>query len=122
MQNISAVFLRQGTLNVMGFEALTVSSLSKALTASVYITSITAGAQPEQKDQALNRKVAQLAFITVEAQSVRVRFDGTAPTASVGHLFAAGDTITLCDQVEIANFHAIAVSADATLHVTYYGD
>jgi opacity protein-like surface antigen len=34
-------------------------------------------------------------FCTVETQSIRLRYDGTSPTASVGHPFNANDTFTL---------------------------
>lgn len=121
MQNLSAIFVTQGTLPVMGFESLTVSNTSKALTASVYVTTTNSGSKTESQ-QSLNRVTATKAFITVEAQPIRVRFDGTAPDASTGHLFSAGDTIWLVDQTQIVNFHAIrSGGSDGTINITYYG-
>lgn len=102
------------TLGVIGFEQLSVSSSVVTLTASVYRTQIGSG---ENKD----RQTARRALITVAGNSVRVRFDGTDPDASTGHLFVAGDTLELTEQVQIQNFKVIRASADATIAVTYFG-
>lgn len=121
MQNLSAIFVTQGTLPVMGFESLTVSSSSKALTESIYVATTNSGSKSEGQ-QSLNRIHATKAFITVEAQPIRVRFDGVAPDSSTGHLFSAGDSIWLVDQIQIINFHAIrSGGSDGTINVTYYG-
>lgn len=93
---------------VLGFQALTVSTASVALTAS-------AG--------------ARAAYITVEANPIRFRLDGSAPTSSAGHLMVptAGTpplpfVLELESEAAVANFRAIRQGgADATLHVTYYG-
>jgi hypothetical protein len=122
MQNLSAIFVTQGTLPVMGFEELTVAdSPITSLSASVYVKTTNSGSKSESQ-QSLNRVTATKAFITVEAQPIRVRFDGVDPTSSVGHLFSAGDVIWLVDQVQIRDFRAIrSTGSSATINVTYYG-
>ena len=65
---------------------------------------------------------AQGAFtanITVEGNPVRVRWDGTAPTTSEGHLLQSGDSIKLDFTADIYHFRAIATGANATIRVTY---
>jgi hypothetical protein len=65
---------------------------------------------------------AQGAFtanITVEGNPVRVRWDGTAPTTTEGHLLQSGDSMKLDFTADIWKFRAIATGANATLRVTY---
>jgi hypothetical protein len=60
-------------------------------------------------------------MITVGAQPVRVWFNGVAPTATVGHYFAANTIITVC-QVTIQNLIAIrdtTATGDAIFSVSY---
>lgn len=59
------------------------------------------------------------AFITVETASIRWRCDGTAPTASVGHLAVAGDSIEIEGIANVANFKAIRVTDSAAMQITY---
>ncbi len=83
-------------------ETLTVGASSVPLTASVYAALF-----------AVNS-----ATITIESANIRFWIDGTAPTASVGHLANSGDVVKLSGQ-DIKNFNAIATSGTATLYVTY---
>lgn len=88
-------------------ESLTVGAAAVALTAATYAP--TDGPR------------AAAAMITVGAQPVRVWFDGTAPTATVGHYFAANTIINIC-QVSIQNLRAIrdtTATGDAIFSVTY---
>jgi hypothetical protein len=90
--------------NPIGFENLTIDATSsgKSLTAATY-----AGA---------NR-----AYITIETASIRFRVDGTAPTASVGHLVEAKGIIELHSIAEIEKFKAIRTdSTSASAMITYY--
>ena len=66
------------------------------------------------------RKRAQKAFLTVETNTVRIRFDGTAPDASTGHALVAGDFMTVEGEDNVANIKLIRASADATVMVTYF--
>lgn len=60
------------------------------------------------------------AFITIETAPIRVRLDGTAPTATVGHLLNAGDSLELDTASNIANFKAIRTTAvSAIIDCTY---
>jgi hypothetical protein len=58
------------------------------------------------------------AFISVAQNSVRVRWDGVAPTTSIGHLCEIGAMIELSGH-DITHFQAIAVGTDSILSVTY---
>jgi hypothetical protein len=58
------------------------------------------------------------AFITVETDSVRIRFDGGDPT-TVGHLCPPGAIITLDGGKEVQGFRVIAMTIGATLRVTH---
>lgn len=59
-------------------------------------------------------------FLTVETNSIRVRWDGTAPTASIGHLLTAGSSITIIGEGNCAKLLMIRASADATVMATLY--
>ena len=83
------------------FESLSISTVAVA---------ITAGNIDQHHDDAL---------ITVETAAVRFRIDGTAPTATVGHVLEAGDVLTLRGIGEIGKFQAIRRDGtDATLRVS----
>lgn len=84
-------------------EVVTVSSVAVALTAATYLH-------------------ATYAFIEVQANTIRWRADGTAPTSTVGFKAIDGTLIELKSYNEIANFRAISdggASGDATLQVHY---
>lgn len=66
-------------------------------------------------------KGAQRAVIDVEANDIRWRDDGTAPTASVGMLAKANTIFELPSVTSINAFQAIRASADGVLNITYYG-
>jgi hypothetical protein len=58
-------------------------------------------------------------YCTLETASLRFRIDGTDPTASVGHLLNAGDSLILQDD-QIGKFKAIAVSTTCSLSCSCY--
>ena len=83
----------------IGFEALTVSTVAVGL-------SPTDGATQAE--------------ITVDGADVRVRSDGTDPTATVGHLILDGAVISLSSEKDITAFRAIRdASTDVTLSISY---
>ena len=82
------------------YESITVSSTAKTLTAATY-------------------EARPYAFITVENAQIRFRLDGTAPTATEGHLAEPGDIIHLRNHDQLEDFQAIRVSADAVLKCAY---
>lgn len=59
-------------------------------------------------------------FVTVETNSVRMRWDGTVPDATTGHLLAAGDSIYLEGESNVGNLKMIRATADAVVSITYY--
>lgn len=62
---------------------------------------------------------AEIAVITVETASIRYEYDGTAPTATTGHLVAAGATFAITGTDAIRAFRAIrATGVNAVLTVT----
>jgi len=64
---------------------------------------------------------ARAALITCETADIRYRYDGGAPTSSVGHLLVAGDSITINGPGNISNFRAIRTAGvSATIRVTYH--
>lgn len=65
-------------------------------------------------------KRAQKAFVTVETNSIRVRYDGTDPDASTGHLFTAGSSFTVTGETNISRLRMIRASADAAVMITIY--
>ena len=82
----------------------------ESLTISTVAVSITATNIDQHHDDAL---------ITVETAAVRFRIDGTAPTATVGHVLEVGDVLTLRGIGEIGKFQAIRRDGtDATLRVS----
>ena len=58
-------------------------------------------------------------FGPVETNSIRWRADGTAPSATVGHLLQSGQTLYL-EGDAVRKILFIRVSADSALPVTYY--
>jgi hypothetical protein len=61
---------------------------------------------------------ARRAIVQAEAQAVRWRDDGTAPTASVGMTLAVGTSLTFEQRLDLLSF--IEQVAGAKLNVTYY--
>jgi hypothetical protein len=62
---------------------------------------------------------ADSAVVQAEAQALRWRDDGTAPTATVGMLIPAGTSQTF--QGDLSTLRFIAATAGAILNVSYYG-
>lgn len=83
------------------FETVTVADTAISLTAGTYTTAIRA-------------------VISVETATLRYRVDGTAPTASVGHIANDGDVIILESSIAISNFQAIRTTGtSASISATY---
>ena len=62
---------------------------------------------------------ASRAYVTVESNSIRVRWDGSDPTAAAGHKLNSGDAIEVLGEAAVQQFKMIRVSADAVVFVTY---
>ena len=87
--------------NYTAYESLTISTTAVALTAAT-VSGLT------------------YALITNEAGAVRFRLDGTAPTASVGHVMLDGDSLVLNSAHELVNAQFISRDGvTATLRCSY---
>lgn len=87
-------------------ETITVSSTAIGLTKATY-------------NPAASGRTALVAFMTVAADNIRVWFDGSIPTATVGHLITSGSGLMICS-ADLPKFLAIRQTTDATVSVTYY--
>ena len=84
------------------FEPITVSTTAVELTATKYASAVRA-------------------TITIETAKVRVRFDGTSPTSSVGHVVDTNSVINLEGTKQISLFKVIREGdTDATLSASYF--
>lgn len=94
------------------FETLTVSTSAQTLTETKW--------KQRGTEAVRNLGNARFVLISVSADKVRVRLDGTAPTSSVGHEMAVGDSILLSSEEQFKDFKVIrSGSADANVSVTY---
>ena len=88
-------------------EAITVADTAIGFTAATFQPATAPGA-------------ASGAFITVETAQIRFRFDGTDPSATVGHIAEIGDVIKLNSAQDCVYFRAIRTGAtSAVIHCTY---
>jgi hypothetical protein len=93
------------------FETITISSTSLGFTAAKTTIAQAGGFT----------KRAVKVLVTVESNPIRIRLDGTAPTASVGHLLNAGDSYLVEGEGNVTNFRMIRQSGtDATVMCSYF--
>ena len=88
------------------FEQLTVTNAVQVLTPSKYKDSSTSGG-------------ACAAFLTNDGAAIRYTYDGTTPSATVGHKLADGGILVLNGQNQMASFKSFRVSSDSQITVTY---
>jgi hypothetical protein len=62
----------------------------------------------------------QMALVQAESQAVRWRDDGTDPTATVGMILGAGETLEY-DSSQLSVVEFIEVTVGAKLNINYYG-
>ena len=91
--------------SVMGYQQITSLGTATGLTVP-------------QKDLQGLAGTPRIAIITPEAQAVRWRDDGVAPTASVGMPLAAG--VTLQYDGDLSQIKFIEQTNNAKLNITYY--
>lgn len=83
-------------------ESVIIAAASTGLTAGTYLDAIRA-------------------VLTLETAQVRMTMDGTAASASVGHLMNPDDVITLDGTKQIANFRAFRTGGvSGVVQVTYF--
>jgi hypothetical protein len=89
-------------------ETLTVTNAVQVLTPSIYA--------PNQATPG----GAEVAFVTNYGAAIRYYYDGSTPSASVGHVLPDGGIITLTGQNQLQSFKAFRLSAvDSVLTITY---
>jgi hypothetical protein len=90
-------------LDSFAFEALTVAGTAVGFTAAT------------MKGTPASGKPAIAAVCTVETAPIRMRADGTDPTATVGTPFDVGDTFVVWGQRDLRSVRFIRQGASATL-------
>ena len=85
-----------GPLEAFAFEALPVAGAAVGFTEATMVPDADSSGKP-----------AYAAFVTVEDAPIRVRTDGTEPTASVGTPFEVGDTFVVWGRRDLRSFRAI---------------
>ena len=88
------------------FEELVVTNAVQVLTPSKYKDSVTSGG-------------AQTAFLTNDGDALRYTYNGTTPSATVGHKLADGGILVLNGQNQMSLFKCFRVTGDTTIRVTY---
>lgn len=66
-----------------------------------------------------NSPPPQGAYLTLETDKIRTRFDGTNPSDTEGHILKPDDTMLITGRNSLMKFRAIRVSTDANLRVSY---
>lgn len=92
------------------FEKRTISSSAVGITSTLLNVNESGGFH----------KRAAKAFITVETQSIRLRWDGSDPTTTDGHLLTNGSSITIIGENNVLRLRMIAAAADGTAQITVY--
>lgn len=93
-------------LDTFAFEALAVAGAAVGFTVATMTPS--------------DSKPAYAAFVTVEGAPIRVRADGTDPTAAVGRLFSVGDTFVVWGRRDLLSVRFIRQgSVSATLSTEF---
>lgn len=87
-------------------EQLTVTNAVQVLSPSLYKDSSMSGG-------------AQEAFLTNYGNSIRWTYNGTTPSATVGHVLPDGGILVLKGQQQMALFKCFRLSADSEITVTY---
>ena len=89
-------------------ESLTVSNTVQVLTPAIYGPSATTPGG------------AEVAFLTNYGAAIRYFYDGSTPSASVGHVLPDGGILTLSGQNQLQDFKCIRLSStDSIVTITY---
>lgn len=80
----------------------------------------TAVALDPDKVEPANGIAAQRVTLNVETAAVRIRFDGTAPTATDGVPIASGASFVLDQSANIKKLQIIAQTGSPVVHVVYW--
>lgn len=99
--------------NVNVFRALAVQSYE--------VTTSTAATMTTFSFTSTQTGDGKLARITAGANPIRYRYDGTAPTSTVGHYIAAYGTHEVSGQINCKNLQLIAVGGNSVSTITLEG-
>ena len=93
------------------FESVTVSTTAIGCTSTKIDISQTGG---------FHKRAVKI-LCTVEDASIRIRYDGTDPTASVGHLFSASDFFIIQGEQNISRLRMIrSGGTNGVVRITYF--
>jgi len=99
--------------SAMGFEQITVAGTAIGFTQAKY-----------RSAPGINARAGYIAVVTVEGapetNDIRWTVDGTTPTAAIGHLLPAGDTLIVKGTGNLEKFRMIRVDSSATVSVSYF--
>lgn len=85
--------------------------------AKQFVTGTVSSAAKSLADLLITAKNIKWAHISIEGGDLRFRYDGTAPTASVGHKILNGEHYVL-DLEDAEELKLIRVSTDVTVMIT----
>jgi hypothetical protein len=106
---LQAELVGDSNRQAFAYETITVSTTALPLTAATYTPS-----------DSSSKGKAQRAVVTANDQPARFTYNGTTPTATVGHKLGVGETLVITGFVNIAAFRIIREGAtDVNLAVTY---
>lgn len=109
-----------GSLPAVDFETITVSNVAIGVTASKLTSVLTRNANSGEQSYVEVRRLDEALF-TVETNPIRFRLDGTDPTAAIGHLLNAGDSLVVTGFGNLSKLRFIRQgAADGTVQATYY--
>jgi len=108
---MSGIAVGVGPRGTLAFEQITVSTTPIGIT-STKLRTYSGG----MRNQAIG------AFFSTETGDIRVTFDGTTPSATVGHLYPAGSMFELWGFANLTKFRMYAVTVDATVTVTVWSE
>jgi hypothetical protein len=114
MAAASVLDIDAGGLTAYAFETITVSTTALGITSTLLTVT------PTQNGAGDLKRHAKRALLSIETNSIRIRMDGTDPTAGVGHLLTAGDYFWVTGEDALRKLRMIRASADASVSVTLY--
>lgn len=100
-----------GSLDAYAHESITVSTTPIGITSTLL---------KQQLGSSTQSRGAAEALLSVETNSVRYTTDGTAPSATVGHLLAAGDVLVVSGVGNLQRLRFRAAAADGAVKVTLF--
>lgn len=114
-----AIGVLVGAAATPGVEAQQVFVVGDAYDFETITVGATAGRASATKTCPTGELCARALHCTVETDAIRYRFDGTDPTATVGHKVAADQYFWVVGINNVRRLRMIRVTADATAHCSF---